>query len=131
MDRNYRGMGFCRFDCVPGELPPGTNVDHRITLDKGKGKYEFLLCGLWDHYASVHNVLPPETVRTAVMKADPAKAVIEERVYRNLNVIDRAYFVEKDRKSPGGYNHLIGNAPDTEFIDKMNGILRRGRRTRI
>ncbi len=108
------GFGYCRFE----DCEEGTNIDYQIML--GDLGVELLVCGLWEHYASEHNVLPPERVREAVMAADPELATSHTLAYFGETQKYDVYFVEEEGD---GYNHEIGDAPDTKFIDKLKEII--------
>lgn len=62
------GSGECRFpECqkLPYSDRPRTNRDYHISLlDQG---LKLTVCGLWEHYALEHNVLPPDQARQAVI----------------------------------------------------------------
>lgn len=115
------GYGFCRFEECQ-KLPikeKGTNTDYNILLPDQN--LELRICGLWEHYAIKHNLLPPRRARDAVMAADPDKATTNIIRWRGQRPeILSLYFVEKTKE---GYNHKIGNVPDIEFINKLNKII--------
>ncbi|MEM7822618.1 MAG: hypothetical protein QW703_00010 [Candidatus Aenigmatarchaeota archaeon] len=126
------GIGQCRFGCKDG-----TNVDYGIIpkLEEYKDIFAIAVCGLWKHYATEHNMLPHEKVREIIMKTDPKKAVVKTIYYRGEisgyhdemsseggpGRILLAYFVEK--LPDGRWNHEIGECPDSEFIEKLKGII--------
>lgn len=118
------GLGFCRFDECQ-KLPikeKSTNLDYNIILPDQN--LELCICGLWEHYATQHNVLPPRRARDAVMAADPSKATTNVIRWRGQRLeILSLYFVEKTNE---GYNHKIGDSLDTEFITKLKQIIGNG-----
>lgn len=116
------GYGFCRFgQCLrlSFEKRPKTSLDYKILLPDQN--LELYICGLWEHYASQHNILPPQRAREAVMASDPNKATTKIIRWRGES-LERItmYFVEK---TYDGYNHEIGDSPDKEFIIKLKEII--------
>lgn len=107
------GFGYCRFE----GCEEGTNIDYNLSLQDQD--VELLICGLWEHYATEHNVLPPERVREVVMSADPELAT-SHMVAPLAGERFEIYFVEREGE---GFNHKIGEEPDTEFIDKLKEII--------
>jgi hypothetical protein len=68
-------MGRGRFD----NCNAATNVDYNIFLpDQNAGLY---ICGLWEHYATQHKVLPSQRAREVVMAADLTKATKEIMIW--------------------------------------------------
>lgn len=118
------GWGECRFpECqdLPISDRPKTSVDHYVTMPEQGLK--LVVCGLWEHYATEHNVLPPTRAREAVMAADAGMVTSKTTVWREpvpeLEMLS-IYFVEREE---GGYNHRIGASPDRPFIDKLRQLI--------
>ena len=115
------GIGRCRFD----ECKAGTNTDYSVFLQDQNA--ELYICGLWEHYATQHNVLPSQRAREVVMLADPTKATKEITRWRGMQGPERMslYFVERTNPLSDTYNHQIGEFPDNEFVDKLRIIIER------
>ena len=113
------GMGRCRFD----KCNTGTNKDYSVFLPDQNT--ELYVCGLWEHYATQHNVLPSQRAREVIMAADPTQATKEVIRWRGMQKPEQMslYFVERTNPLSESYDHQIGDSPDRHFIDKLKTII--------
>ena len=117
------GIGRCRFD----ECSAGTNRDYDIFLpDQNAALY---ICGLWEHYAIQHNVLPSQRAKEIVMAADPSKTAKEIDRWRGTQKPERIslYYVERTGPLSDVYNHQIRDSPDRPFVDKLKTLIERAK----
>lgn len=115
------GFAFCRFREETGCKETGSR-HYNINLEDLN--VAISVPSMWKHYMTEHLVQPTAREREVIMKADPEQATGERIQTRGLERPEylMVLYVEKTEK---GYTHEIGAKPDTEFIEKLEKIVKR------
>jgi hypothetical protein len=120
------GFAYCRFREETGCQEKGSREYHIFLKDL---KVKINVPSMWKHYAVNHLVQPTKEERDIVMNADSAKAQGMELCTMGIPRPGENFMGYKSvlimyvEKTPGGYTHEVGNAPDTAFISKLEKLL--------
>jgi len=114
------GFALCRFNEDEGCKETGSQEWYVTLPDVNR---TINVPSMWKHYMVSHLVQPTAEEREVVMAADPTKATGEFIRTRGAVRPAELMVLYVERKGPNQYSHQVGTQPDTEFIEKLEGIL--------
>ena len=115
------GFAICRFNKDKGCSETGSQEYHINLQDLN---IHLNVPSMWKHYMTEHLIQPTQREREVVMKADPSQAIGNFMTTRSAVEPEHVKVLYVERIDQNQYSHQVGTQPDTQFIHKLETIIK-------